>query len=112
MYLLDSVVQHFRRDTKRDAGIALPDAAIRRLPENMAQPKAVLWDRRTEDKPALLYVFDVPGDPRLGKAVVRVEFRERMNGQNRVQNSITSAGMVERRNLADTNIYELIEGRL
>jgi|SaaInlStandDraft_7_1057024.scaffolds.fasta_scaffold210577_1 hypothetical protein len=41
------------------------------MPEAISNPKAVLWDKQD---PALLYVFEVPGETRKGKYVVRVEY--------------------------------------
>ena len=113
----DVEVSHMLRDAKARATTrdgrpkALSEDDVRRLPEILASPKAVLFD--TED-PALLYVFDAP-DPRrdFGKVVVRVGFEEkvRIDGERRTvaTNSVRSGGLVDKLNL-DTDRYERWEG--
>ena len=94
---------HMTRDVKRDRGQALDDADLDRLPEILAEPRAVLLD--TEGKsPVLLYVFD---GERSGKIVVRVNYVA-AEGQT---NAIRTAGYVPARTLRDTR-HTLIEGEL
>ena len=81
---------------------------IKRMPEILSRPAAVLWDKT---KGGLLYVFNVSDDPRKGKFVVAVNynfgFRPGGKGKNVVKtiNNVVSAGMVELKNLKDTNLY-------
>ncbi len=104
--------QHLDRDAKRAAGKAAPTTILRRLPEIIGAPRAVLWDK---DRPALLYVFDVPGEERLGKLVVQVGFQERRrldSGERTtvVTNAARSATMVPLATLRDRSKYDLVEG--
>ena len=92
------------RDAKRDRGQALDDADLDRLPEILAEPRAVLLD--TEGKsPALLYVFD---GERSGKIVVRVNFATSRKGQT---NAIRTAGYVHEDHLRGRR-HVLIEGEI
>ena len=108
------VIQHMLRDSKVAGGRAVPAGLLRNLPDLLARPRAVLRDRRAGD---LVYVFDVPGDPRAGKLVVRLDYsqRSRVPGGQREQlvtNAIRTAGLVANRNLADFRQYELLFGAL
>ena len=64
----DEDVIHTFRDTKVQP---LPRAWYARLPEHLRQHKAVLLDT-THARPALFYVYDVPGGT--GKLVVEVDY--------------------------------------
>jgi hypothetical protein len=85
---------------------------IRRMPDNLKNPRAVLWDKK---KGNLVYVFDVPGT-RKGKYVINVGFvQEVQRGDKLVRrqgNFVSSGGAVPRRILSDTNAYELVDGRI
>lgn len=105
---------HLVRADKAARGQTVPVAMLRQLPQTLAEAKAILLDKAQGE---LLYVFDVPGDPRLGKIVVRVNFQiaARPPGGGKVRiatNSIRTAGLVEQRNLADLNAYEVLSGSL
>ncbi|HQS08728.1 MAG: hypothetical protein B7Y12_02135 [Rhizobiales bacterium 24-66-13] len=107
-------VLHMIRDAKQLRGTSVPARILRRLPELIRRPKAILYDRRN---PALLYVFDVEGEARLGKLVVRVDFRDKTRvpegGTVKVTtNSVRTAGLVKATILQDSNAYELISGSL
>jgi len=109
-------VQHMQRDTKAAGGRSVPVDILRSLPATLAQARAVLYDRQSAD-PALLYVFDVPGENRLGKLVVRVNFAGKMPkpGGGRmsvVTNDIRTAGLVEARILADPATYDVLSGEI
>lgn len=112
--ITQQVAGHLVRDAKTESGRAVPVDLLRRLPETLASAKAVLRDRRDGN---LLYVFDVPGDERAGKVVVRVDFvsRSRPPGGERrtmMTNAIRSAGLVETRILEDASSYEVLSGAL
>lgn len=99
------------RDLKRGKDIDIPEALLRDMPGTFRRRAAVLWDRKKRN---LVYVFDVPNDPKKGKFVVEVSVIRRTNRGDRMikrrGNFVTSAGRVPRRNLADENVYERIEG--
>ena len=112
---------HLTRDAKAAAttvdGLskAAPMDKIRRMPEILSRPAAVLWDKT---KGGLLYVFNVSDDPRKGKFVVAVNYgvhvRAGTQGKKVLKtiNNVKTAGMVEIKNLKDTNAYHLIDGNL
>ena len=92
----------------------LPNEMIRNLPRLIGKPRAILQDKGKRD--TLLYVFDVPGDPRLGKFVVRVNINQKVRtptgNRTTTVNSVRSGGMVPRLNLSDPAQYDIIDGRL
>lgn len=108
----DKEIMHLLREAKD--GKHLPIDLIRGLPSYLSSPKAILWDKRN---PALLYVFDAPGDHRKGKLVVRINYRTRGRGNDEKRyhtptNSVRTGGLVELHNLKEKEIYEILEGRL
>ena len=94
---------HMTRDAKRDRGQALDDADLDRIPEILADPRAVLLDTGVDD-PVLLYVFD---GERSGKIVVRVNYVA-AEGQT---NAIRTAGYVKATHLREGR-YTVIEGEV
>ena len=99
---------HTTRPAKRARGQALTDADLDRIPEILAEPRAVLFDDATKDS-ALLYVFDPLDDERRGKIVVRLDFAAAKS--EGVTNAVRSAGYVQAENLRDPS-HTLIEGAL
>ena len=108
---IDRRIRRMRRDAK-PADQKLTEEIIRRMPEDLAKPRAVLWDRK---KGKLSYVFDVPGD-RKGKYIVNVDVvRKLQRGDKIVEqrgNFTASGGRVQRDALTDSNTYDLVEGKL
>ncbi|WP_337267068.1 phage head morphogenesis protein [Oryzifoliimicrobium ureilyticus] len=105
--------QHMVRDSKADAGRAIPVELLRQLPSKLAQPDAVLRDRRDG---SLLYVFNSDVDQRLAKVVVRLDFQSKARPpgekpQSIMTNAVRTAGLVDARNLNDGS-YELLTGNL
>ena len=104
-------VRHILRDSKAQAGRAVPVELLRDLPALLARPRAVLRERRTGH---LVYVFDAPGDDQVGKFFVSLDFRTKARAPTgRVTiptNSIRSAGIVPRASLANAGAYELLYG--
>lgn len=105
---------HLVRDAKLGRGQEVPLAMLQRLPQTLAEAKAVLFDKRD---PALLYVFDVPGEPRLGKLVVRVNYSTgtRPPGGRKIRvttNAIQTASLVDASNLSDPASYDVLSGGL
>ena len=110
----DRALAHMLRDAKAARGSALPEDAIRGLPEALASPRAVLWDKRD---PALVYVFDAPVDPRSGKFVLRVDFAEKARDRDglrrpSVTNAVRSGGMVDPVSLTRPQEYDILEGAM
>ena len=88
---------------------------IKRMPEILSRPAAVLWDKT---KGGLLYVFNVSDDPRKGKFVVAVNYNLRFRpggtgkSVTKTINNVKTAGMVSVNDLKDTNSYHRIDGNL
>ena len=109
----DKEIQHMLRDVKKARGQAISEDMIGRMPEAIANPKAVLWDKKD---PALLYVFDAPGETRKGKFVVRVDMRDKIRPLNSTSsekvksNFVRTGGLVQSDALSDIKQYEKIIG--
>jgi hypothetical protein len=87
---------------------------IKRLPEVLNDPWAVLWDM---EDPALLYVFDIPDEERLGKFVVRVNVQTKVKGAGgkktkTIANTVVTGGRVNSSNVQDKKRYKRLKGRL
>ena len=105
-------LNHLRRDTKRMRGAALSAEDIDRLPDIIAEPQAVLWDK---EKSNLLFVFAAKGEKQ-GKVAIEVEYARdtKLNNtdkQRMITNSIRSAGYVDTYNLREAQ-YDLLKGDL
>ena len=103
-------VRHMTRAAKAVRGRAVPAEILRRLPNLLASPRAVLLDRRDG---ALLYVFDVPGGA-TGKIVVRMNFATKVRdaGTKPVRistNAVRTAGIVEDADLR-VGFYDVLSG--
>lgn len=108
----DRRIQHMLRDAKTKRGAALPVREVRRIPDHLSRPKAVLLDSggKTE-MPSLIYVFDVPGHPSsLGKLVVHLR-RADKRAKLRNHNWLATGGLVDKTSLTDER-FELITGSL
>jgi len=108
----DRDIMHMLRDAKD--GKHLPVDMIRSLPEFIHKPTAILWDKR---KPGLLYIFDMVGDDRAGKIVLRVNYKLKARGADNERhslqtNSLITSGLVKLENLKDKNVYDVLEGGL
>ena len=113
IYISKRVLGHLLRDAKKARGAALTEADIRRLPDILANPRAVLLDTQGKGH-TLLYVFDpsdLQEDREVGKVVVRVNFTERASRKTVTANFVRTAGYVSVDNLKDAR-YELLEGGL
>ena len=97
---------HAVRDTKAP-GQLVAEADIDRLPEILAQPRAVLLETN-RGNPMLLYVFDGPGR-KAGKIVVRVRQPTDREGET---NKVTTAAYVDAEKLIDRSRYTLLDGAL
>jgi len=106
----DRRIVHMVRDAKAGKNKALPEREIRRLPEHLESPKAVLWDQFAK-KPTLIYVFEVPGETRLGKIPVRIRDTDK-RARHRKHNWVTTGGLVDGVTLSDPKRYEVLTGEL
>jgi len=92
----------------RNDGVALTPEEYRRLPEMLASPEAVLWDK-THDN--LLYVFPAEGEhQRQIKIVVNAP-----DGIKKIRSKldvVINAFKVPIENLQQAGMYEVIEGRV
>jgi hypothetical protein len=98
----------------RDAKVAgLPEHYILNLPHMLRNAKAVLLDKRDGN---LLFVFDVPGNPKKGKFVIQLNIaskRRTLSGNQQVTtNSVRSGGLVDEASLRDEHFYERLTGAM
>ena len=111
-------IVHLMRESKAARGAALPEEALLRLPELLARPLAVLWDKATAgSRPSLVYVLDVDAGGRGDKAVVRLDqvVRVRDASGRRIRrraNRLATATLVDRNALRNRSDFELIEGEV
>ena len=109
----DNAIAHFRSErhvlgafkpdgvTRRPAGApALAD--LMRLPELVATPERVLWDKK---KGNLLYVFSPANDSRAGKIVLEVNWSPKHQGPL-FTNAIVHDSLVAASDLANEAAYE------
>lgn len=112
--IVDHRLIHLARDAKAEVGKVVDWDQVRKLPMHLANPKAVLWDKTKPN--TVLFVFEAPGEERLGKYVVRVNYQTKLKGAEKktraILNSIRTAGLVKHEELIRKAVYELIEGAL
>ncbi|MAC47355.1 MAG: hypothetical protein CMI12_10940 [Oceanospirillum sp.] len=98
---------HADSQRHRNDGVALTADEYRRLPEMLANPEAVLWDK-THDN--LLYVFSAGESDRQIKIVVNApDGIKKVQGQLDV---VINAFKVPVKNLKQAGMYEVIEGKI
>ena len=110
---------HGGRPDKQARGAALTEADLDRLPTIFHQPKAVLYDTTPggkDDSYVLLYVFDSVSRATPGKAVMELNFSDRLKigeapRQRLTTHSVRTLGYVETGDLRDPR-YMLLEGSL
>jgi hypothetical protein len=108
--ITDREVAHIVRDAKPTAK-SLPLDELRRLPEILAAPEAVLLEGDV-----LIYVFSPGGGSagRKGKIVVRIGFETKVRvGGERVSvvtNRVRTAGLEDVGSLRDRTRYQLLDG--
>ncbi len=110
--VMDKDIMHALRDAKD--GKHVPADIVRALPDFVAQPDAVLWDK---NQPGLLYVFTVPGEARRGKFVVKINYAIKARGldgqrYSGVTNTVRTGTMVPLESLKNRGLYELLIGTL
>ncbi|MFW5837706.1 MAG: hypothetical protein ACOCVM_06825 [Desulfovibrionaceae bacterium] len=84
---------------------ALPEELVLDLVNQIASPKAVVWDGQGR-RPALLFVLGSPVEAKLGRIVVRVNY---LKQRESATNAIRSAGVVDPSNLRGPGMT-LLEG--
>jgi hypothetical protein len=96
---------------KRGAGVLATDAL--NMVSLLKKPDAVLYDIKN---PALLYVFKPEQGGKHGKFVIGVGIETQVTVKGKLvvrkMNSVRTAGLVEKHNLTDANMYEVLEGSL
>ncbi|WP_341893875.1 hypothetical protein [Ferrovibrio terrae] len=107
----DRQLLHMRRElhVKRKAD-ALPMDLLRSLPDRLAQPRAIMLDRRAKE-PTLVFVIKVSGQARLARVVVKLGDMDRRMAHKR-GNIIVTGSLVDKADLADGNAYEILLGKL
>ena len=104
---------HAVRDVKAALGKSVPREQLRRMPDILAVPDAILLDRNGGE---LLYVFSVPGEDRRAKLVFRFNYSQKAKGpagrELVVSNSFRTAGMVAVDVLQNPAAYDLLKGEL
>ncbi|MBN9530524.1 MAG: hypothetical protein J0H82_30230 [Alphaproteobacteria bacterium] len=107
----DRQIAHMFRPAKQGRGQALPASQAKRLADVLGRPKAVLWEGGAV--PQLLYLFEVPGEQRLGKLVVKLRDRDKRLDIQR-HNWIVTGGLVDGRRLGvgPGAQYELVMGEM
>ncbi len=108
----DRDLVHAIRDAKD--GKHLPLDLLRAIPEELTNPKAVLFDKRN---PALLYIFDIPGDVKEAKLVMHINYKTKFRNDQGDRfklrsNAVVTTGKVPLINLKDKEFYDVIEGEL
>ncbi len=83
-------MNHITRPGKVKRGATLTAEDLDNLPDNIANPLAVLRDTRSENKNMLLYVFNPLNDERRGKIVVQVNYSEKLQIGDAEREMITS----------------------
>ncbi len=114
--ITDEQLWHMLRDTKAARNQTLPEHIIRRLPLEIANPKAVVYD--TKD-PALLYVIDSGRDDArdIGKIVLRINFKDKKKRDSgieadKITNAIRTSEAIQTADLKGNKQYELMDGEL
>ncbi len=110
--ITDQALGHIWRPSK--AEVAPPDQVLRRLPELLAHPVAVLWDRDFQN---LAYVVDIAGDGAT-RFVVSIDRSQRVRDETTgarkrvLTNAVINGQVVHVQSLDDRRRYDLIEGEL
>lgn len=106
----DADVLHTHRDAKANK---IPWETYLTLPRLLAAPRAVLLEK-VSSPPALLYVFDVPGE-NVGKLVVKLDYqvdvRDAAGKKAKAPMNILQSGkIIDPNALNDRNSYEVLYG--
>ncbi|MBF0416995.1 MAG: hypothetical protein HQL86_01945 [Magnetococcales bacterium] len=102
----DKLVKRPARTAKVGWGKALPVEVLTNIANAIDFPKAIYWGK--QDK-SLHYVFEIPGEKRFGKLVVRARAAD-ARSRLKHHNYVVSGGLVSRDTLLIQNLYEPIVG--
>lgn len=91
---------------ERKGSKAIPEALVPEIAALLQSPDAVVWDSKGK-RPALLYVVSIPVEGKVGKIVVRVNFKK---GKS-LSNAIRSAGALLPQDLKKPGMI-LLEGKI
>ena len=114
IFLRDFEVSHMLRDEKK---APIPADWLRELPAKLQNPSAVVLDR-SHETPAVLLVFDAPGDAR--KLVLQLDYRMKKQpltnllgtGRNITADAIKARIVADQKNGTQGRGYTLIDGKL
>ncbi|MHC8441066.1 MAG: PBECR3 domain-containing polyvalent protein [Candidatus Eutrophobiaceae bacterium] len=104
--LSDKQISHMLREKKKERGTAFSQDDIQRIPNIIASPEAILYDK---EDPALLYVFSSQEKKRKGKLVVRIDRRATI--QKAVNNEVRTGGLINPGDLPLSR-YDRIQGNI
>jgi hypothetical protein len=111
--IIDRRMLRMVRELKTEKGIDVPKELLQDMPGTFRRREAVLWDKKKQN---LVYVFDIPGDPKKGKFIVEVNFHETVQrGDQTIRtkgNFVRSGGRVQSDALKDVRTYEAVDGRV
>ncbi|MGO1078331.1 hypothetical protein [Inquilinus sp. CA228] len=106
----DRALLHAARPSKANRHQAVPDRDLQRIAEHLDQPMAIMFSQATGE-PTLHYVFHVPGQTKLGHAVVGLR-RERGDERPKIHNRVVTVGLADRAGLNDPARYDILKGKL
>lgn len=101
--MADGDVLHMLRSAK---GNQLPPATLSRLPQILARPQAILWDKQD---PGLVYVWHMEGNA-AEKVIVKVDYRTRVAREKVTTNSVRSGRTTNADELRNRGRYDVVEG--
>lgn len=105
--LLEQHLRRMVRDVARRGGKAtLPRAILMDIPGRLANPEAVLWDRRKRNLVFSSHLATGSGDAR-ARLIVQVEFSRK----GARANAVISGGVVDAGTLRNGGVYEIVSGR-
>lgn len=102
----DHQIKRPARAAKVGWGKALPVEMLTGISSAIDFPKAIYWGEQDQ---SLHYVFEVPGEKRLGKLVVRVRTKDARSSLKH-HNYVVSGGLIEREVLKNDKWYKAIVG--
>jgi len=110
---VDGDIWHGMREAHHKHNIAVPETFYLDMPNILANPKAVLYQKRDG---AILYVFDVGEASRYGAFIVHPETTKnaatRIKRKSRVLNKVRTAYLIDGAKLNSAGAYTILKGSL
>ena len=106
--ITDKQLIHLSRNVKKERGQQVDLNTIKNLPDLLNKADVVL---RSKNKNELVYAFKRP-DGLYDKVAVNLRRKEDNAKNAQTRNWIVTAGATLRHNLEDTEVYELLKGKL